>query len=122
MMLDSDIAITQQNEQLIKRYKDVEEAVRFALTEIGLQYRVAGQHHVWLRFHFKRQSHIAITPGVEIVTGDSFNPATIELDMLDIIRQIEDRFRREHVTWDELEIDVYKDYNIRHNVKARSPR
>lgn len=113
MILDDDSTILSQVDERVKLYRDLEEAVRYALSEIHPQHR-HGKVQVWLSFNFKKDKSVRITPVLYIDThSDYYDPDSVSLDLNDIYRQIDERFKQEsshgnYVDWDDLILDIYK--------------
>ncbi len=112
MLLDDDSKILQRSKKLTDRYAELEKAVRFAISE------VKPVHHddlyvIWLSFNYKRNKNVRITPLVTVFLKEQCDPNTVELNMNDIYRQVDERFKQEtshgnKVDWDSLILDTYK--------------
>lgn len=113
MILDDDTTIISRADEKIKLYKELEEATRYALSEIIPQHR-HGKVQIWLSFNFKKDKYVRITPLIKVDThSDYYDPDSVSLDMNDIYRQIDERFKVEsnhgnNVDWDDLILDIYK--------------
>lgn len=113
MITSTDTELIGQARVEARRLTDLEAAIRFALSEIRPEYRW-GLVHVFISFNFLSRPKSRITPYLEIKSPSKytpmyrFDPETVELDLLDCLRQVNDRFNREHVTWGDLRIDIKK--------------
>lgn len=111
MIVNSDTQLIEQAKVDSQRLINLESAIRFTLYEIKPEYRW-GTVHVWLSFNFIKRPSCRITPEITIHTDTWFDnpidPETVELDLPDCLRQVNDRFNREHVTWGELKLDIRK--------------
>lgn len=113
MITSTDIELIGQARVEARRLTDLEAAIRFALSEIKPEFRW-GLVHVFISFNFLARPKSRITPYLEIKSPSkytsmhNFDPETVELDLPECLRQVNDRFNREHVTWGELRIDIKK--------------
>lgn len=113
MLTSTDTELIGQARVEARRIHDLETAIRFALSEIGPEYRW-GVTHIFISFNFLARPKSRITPYLEIkslpkyTSMHPFDPETVELDLPECLRQVNDRFSREHVTWGELSIDIKK--------------
>lgn len=113
MITNTDTELIEQANVEAKRLIDLEAAIRFALSEVKSEFRW-GLIHVFLSFNFLARPKSRITPYLEIDSPSKytsmhpFDPETVELDLPECLRQVNDRFNREHVTWGDLRIDIKK--------------
>ena len=113
MILDDDNIVLSRANEKAQLYKELEEATRYALSEIHRIHR-HGKEQVWLSFNFKKDKHVRITPLIEVDThSDYYDPDSVNLDLNDIYRQVDERFKSEsshgnNVDWDDLILDIYK--------------
>lgn len=114
MIQDTDNTLLERQDKLNQLYWDLHVATVIAINEIKPEYR-HGKIHVWLNFHIKGRN-ARVTPTLEIDTHQDIynctltNAAQIKFDITDVYRQVDERLKRERLTWDKVALDKYKEH------------
>lgn len=112
MIQDTDNTLLERQEKFTNLLWDLQVATIIAMDEIKPEYR-HGTIQPWLNFNIKGRN-ARVTPLLKIdthqdeVTCRLTNAAQIKFDVMEVYHQVDERLKRERLTWDMVAIDKYK--------------